>query len=311
MRRSRRGFTLVELLVVIAIIGVLVALLLPAVQAAREASRRSSCNNNLKQVALGMHNHHDTFGLFPPGQWNDFYSNDAPNIRGCWVQTLLPFIEQSTLADTYAQGLTVNGSWALLCTKKDTIIRTLLCPSDPNSPKTKTIDTNTTQPGGQNEMQGMHVNYAVCAGSTYYPSNGRNANGIFYVKSQSRFSDITDGTSTTLFLAEICVSPDATRNDLRGRYCNSWEGNSWFTSLQPPNTSVPDTQNYQGQSIRRAPISSVGAGSTLALYTRSYHPGGVNVALADGSVRFVSNTVNATIFQSLGTRSGGEVVGNF
>jgi type II secretory pathway pseudopilin PulG len=87
--------------VVIAIIGALVALLLPAVQSAREAARRMSCQNNLKQLALAMHNYHDTFGRLPPGQWNNFYTNDAPWIRGCWVQPILPFIEQKNLYDTY------------------------------------------------------------------------------------------------------------------------------------------------------------------------------------------------------------------
>jgi prepilin-type N-terminal cleavage/methylation domain-containing protein/prepilin-type processing-associated H-X9-DG protein len=310
MHPVRRGFTLVELLVVIAIIGILVALLLPAVQAAREASRRSQCTNNLKQLALGMHNHHDTFKSFPPGQWNDFYGNDAPYVRGCWVGTLLPFIEQTNLANIYLQGLALNGNWALLCTKKDTIIPCLICPSDGNSPKTNTFDGNTTQPGGQFEKQGLHINYVVCSGSTYYPTNGRNSNGMFCVKSKTKFSDMTDGSSNTLFFSEICVSPDVTANDLRGRYCNSWEGNSWFTTLQPPNTSVPDGQQYQGQPIPRAPISN-GGGSALALYARSYHPGGVNAALGDGSVRFVSNTVNAVTWAGLGTRSGGEVPGDF
>ncbi len=308
MHRLRRAFTLVELLVVIAIIGILVALLLPAVQAAREAGRRSSCNNNLKQLALGMHNHHDTLKSFPPGQWNDFYANDSPSIRGCWVQTLLPFIEQNALADIYLAAHATNGGWALLCPNKDTVIPALFCPSDGASPKTQTFDTNNVN--GQDVVQGLHVNYVTCAGSTYYTANGRDMNGMFYAKSKSKFSSMTDGSSNTLFFGEIIVSPDTTANDLRGRYCNSWEGNNWFTSLLPPNTSTPDGQQYQGQPLPKAPISNLGAGA-LGLFTRSYHPGGVNVALGDGSVRFVSNTVNAQVFQALGTRNGGEPTGDF
>ncbi|WP_254510385.1 DUF1559 domain-containing protein [Anatilimnocola floriformis] len=307
---KRRGFTLVELLVVIAIIGVLVALLLPAVQAAREAARRMQCQNNVKQVALAMHNYHDTFLRLPPGQWNNFYSNDAPWIRGCWVQPILPFIEQKNLYEVYNAARLTNGDWALLCPNKDSIIKSLICPSDGNSPKTKTTDTNSV--GGANVMQGMHVNYAVCSGASTYGPNGDNLDGMFYTKSFLRLADAVDGTANTLLCSEICISPDKTANDLRGRYCNSWEGNSWFSALNPPNTSVPDAQNYQGQSIKQAPVTSVTTTSgSQALYARSYHPAGVSVGLLDGSVRFMTNNVNAVTYKALATRNGGEPTGDF
>ncbi|WP_425613363.1 DUF1559 domain-containing protein [Anatilimnocola sp. NA78] len=308
---KRRGFTLVELLVVIAIIGVLVALLLPAVQAAREAARRMQCQNNLKQIGLAMHNYHDTHLRLPPGQWNNFYANDAPWIRGCWVQPMLPFIEQKNLYETYVAAQPGNGNWALLCPNKDSIIKALICPSDGNSPKTKTRDTNTV--GGVAVMQGMHVNYAVCSGSTAYGTGGLALEGIFYTKSFHRLADITDGTSSTLLASEICVVPDsAAANDLRGRYCNSWEGNSWFTALNPPNTTVPDTQGYQGVTIKNAPQTTVATSAgTQALYARSYHPAVVNAALADGSVRSITNSINLVTYKALSTRQGGEVVGDF
>lgn len=305
----RRAFTLVELLVVIAIIGVLVALLLPAVQAAREAARRMSCNNNLKQVAIAMHNYHDTFQRLPPGQWNNYYTNDAPWIRGCWVQPMLPFIEQKNLYEIYDSARKTNGDWALLCPNKDSIIKTLICPSDGNSPKTKTIDTNSV--GGTNVMQGMHINYAVCSGSTAYGTNGDALNGMYYTKSFLRLADALDGTANTLLGSEICVAPDRTANDLRGRYCNSWEGNSWFTTLNPPNTKVPDTQTYQGQSLPQAPQTTIANNGTQALYARSYHPAGVNAAFMDGSVRFINNSINAVTYQAISTRNGGEPNGDF
>lgn len=147
-------------------------------------------------------------------------------------------------------------------------------------------------------------------GSTTYNATGnegQNLNGIFYVQSQTRITDITDGTTNTLLTSEICVSPDVTSDDLRGRYNNSWEGNNWFSTFNTPNTPVPDNQGYDGQSIAAAPVTNGGYGSTaLALYARSYHTGGVNAGLADGSVRFITNTVNPAVYTPLGSRSGNE-----
>ena len=306
----RQGFTLVELLVVIAIIGVLVALLLPAVQSAREAARRMQCANNLKQIALAMHNYHDTFSRLPPGQWNNFYTNDAPWIRGCWVQPILPFIEQKNLYEVYDAARKTNGDWALLCPNKDTKIKVLNCPADPSSPKILTRDTNIV--GGVATVQGLHTNYVVCSGSTAYGTGGLLLSGMFFTKSFLRLAEVTDGTSNTLMLSEICVVPDTTTaNDLRGRYCNSWEGNSWFTTLNPPNTSVRDTQVYQGISLKQAPQTTIPNNGTQAVYARSYHPTGVDVALGDGSVRFMNNNVNAAVYMALGTRNGGEAASEF
>jgi len=321
----RRAFTLIELLVVIAIIAVLIGLLLPAVQKVRAAAVNSQCRNNLKQLGIAMHGYHNVNDSFPPGQWNPFYSEGFPWDRGCWVQPLLPHIEQDNLYQLYiaggpsaAPGNNTTNGWALLQPSKDTVIKTLICPADENSPKTKTRDGNTVATGVF-QQQGLHVNYVVCAGSTPYGNgqvyNGAALNGVFFVQSKTKISGITDGTSNTLLMSEICVSPDLTQNDLRGRYCNSWEGNNWFSAAQPPNTTVPDAQNYQGQSIPRAPITNSGTGNSTtavnALYARSYHENGVNGLLGDGSVRFIPSTVDANVFRALGSRNGGEVFGNF
>jgi len=303
--RRRPAFTLIELLVVIAIIAILIGLLLPAVQKVREAAARMQCSNNLKQLGIALHSYHDTNGKLPPGQYNTFYSNDAPWIRGCWVQPILPYIEQDNLYKTYDAARQTNGDWALLCPNKDTKIKTFTCPSDPNGGKTQTRDTNTI--GGVAQMQGLHTNYVLCASSGYYTANGQTMDGTFYVKSENKLVQITDGTSNTVFASEIRLSPDVTANDLRGRYCNSWEGNNLFSTLNPPNTTVADGQQYQGQPIVGAPLAN-GGPAALALYARSAHTGGVQSLMGDGGVRFVSNTINPVAWRSMGSRAGGEVI---
>jgi len=304
-RCRHKGFTLIELLVVIAIIAILIGLLLPAVQKVREAAARMKCSSNMRQVAIALHSYHDANNALPPGQYNNFYGNDAPYIRGCWVHPVLPYLEQGNLSRLFEACNTANG-WALLSTKKDTLVPPLVCPSDPSSPKTTTIDTNTTT-AGITEMQGLHTNMVVCAGSTGY-GGGLNTNGIFSVKSKTRLTDITDGTSSTCMVSEILVVPDQGTNDLRGRYSNSWYGNSWFSTVYSPNSTVPDQVGYQGVSTVRAP-STQNSGNPFLL-ARSGHTGGVNVGMADASVRFISNSINAQTWNSLGTKNNGEVVQN-
>ncbi len=310
---GRRGFTLIELLVVIAIIAILIGLLLPAVQKVREAAARMKCQNNMKQVALALQNYHDVNQKFPLGQYNNFYANDAPYIRGCWIHLTLPYLEQNPLFASFEAAQPGNGNWALLSPNKDTLIPALVCPTDPNGGKTATRDGNNIPAAGNAfQTQGLHTNVVVCAGSLGVINPGQVTNGIFAVKSKTQIAHITDGTSNTLLVSEIALVPDTTVNDLRGRYNNSWYGNSWFVTLNTPNSTVADRVGYQGISTTKSPSTDVGTGTAAAnavgLNARSYHTGGVNVAMADGSVRSISNGVNAQNWAFMGTHQGGEVV---
>src|SRR5690349_15021211 len=177
----RRAFTLVELLVVIAIIGVLVALLLPAVQAAREAARRSSCSNNLKQLGIALHNYHDTVMKFPFGyrETGDLYK------RACWMHGLLPFMEQAPMYDQY---MATKVQWIMdvPAAVKDNSVKVLLCPSDPSSGGNPMGANGGLRPDGY----GSAGNYVGCTGDSYMLGYSQ-LNGLFYYESGNTFGSIT------------------------------------------------------------------------------------------------------------------------
>ncbi len=296
----RKGFTLIELLVVIAIIAILIALLLPAVQQAREAARRSTCKNNLKQIGLALHNYHETHRVFPFGQMHPISTALAgEDRRVMWMHMLLPFLDQSTLYNTISPRF-VGTTGALTWPGRETILPVFMCPSDPESGKIETA-------GGS--RQGFHGNYVVCAGSTTFGTTGQglSLNGLFYVRSNTRMRDITDGTSNTAMASEILLTPDTTAHDLRGRYYNAWEGNVWFSTLNPPNTTVGDRSSYCVSAVRR-PCASSGEN---VQYARSMHVGGAHTLLADGAVRFISDNIDTTTWNNVGARNDGKVLGEF
>ncbi len=313
MRHSRRGFTLIELLVVIAIIAVLIALLLPAVQQAREAARRTQCKNNLKQIGLALHNYHDTFLVFPPGQFQPLAtdpgtpgtlltpgSGDSTN-RSCWMQRILPYVDQAPLFNKFAPYMSGPAGIAFQWPGADTILPAFMCVSDPGGPK------NTTVPGN---AQGFHGNYVVCAGSLPFgpAGGGLKLDGMFFSYSRTSIRDASDGTSNTLLAGEILLIQDTTVHDIRGRYFNAWSGNTFFSSYLPPNTTIGDQQSpYCIQGPKR-PCASTG---DFTQFARSEHTGGVQIVMADGAVRFLSENIDQATFRGLGTRSGGEVVGDF
>ncbi|GAA4424624.1 DUF1559 domain-containing protein [Bremerella cremea] len=283
--RSRRGFTLVELLVVIAIIGVLIALLLPAVQQAREAARRSTCTNNLKQLGLALHNYHDTYKAFPYG------SRGTTDLMG-WHVSLLPFIEQTALFDsadtTLSYGSGVNN--ALLTVTIDGY----QCPSGTekfadDSPTQVTthyygvMGPTGTKPGTSS------TNYPEGYSSSVY--GGFSQAGMWYHEEVRRMRDVTDGTSNTLFVGEISWS-DRNGKDTRYRV---WSRGGREGNWMAPCKNVAFAINSDQTSI----FNDMSFGSN--------HPGGCLFALGDASVRFLPETVDFDSYLSAASMNGGEV----
>jgi prepilin-type N-terminal cleavage/methylation domain-containing protein len=301
---TRPGFTLVELLVVIAIIGILIALLLPAVQAAREAARRSSCNNNLKQLGLALHNHHDTYRHFPHGYTEP--KTQYASGRECWMQLILPYMEQSTMYVTDKANI---GNWIMDAPPavKDAQVDGLCCPSDSVTP------TYGGSGGPRAGGKGFQGNYVGNAGKQYILHSG-DTGGLFYKNSKTKFSSMTDGSSSTIAFSETIA---------RGETVNGWGGGGsywggarWggygFTTLESPNTTVSDqVYGCKSTTYPKSPCTSIGGSNIARISARSYHPGGVLAGLADGSVTFITNNININTYRALSTRNGGETVGNY
>ncbi|MGL6096768.1 MAG: DUF1559 domain-containing protein [Fimbriiglobus sp.] len=303
----RRGFTLIELLVVIAILAVLIGLLMPAVQKVRAAAARAKCQNNMKQLALAAHNYHDALSRLPAGSAGSKIGPDGAygsEDRTVWPHYLLPYTEQAVVwaalekhQKTYA---IKNALYAIPEGYHKTVIPYWACPSDPTGLKT------TTKPGSD---QGFHGNYVGNAGSGWFNGSGdggTDLDGVFFTASYVRLLDITDGASTTLLLSEILVYRDtASNHDTHGRYWNvARSGGAWFSAAAGPNPADLDRLNH---CVPTAPCSP--GSDNQRVYARSQHAGGVNAALADGSVRFATNDVDPTVWKALATRAGGEVVG--
>lgn len=319
IRCARRAFTLVELLVVIAIIAMLVTLLLPAVQSAREAARRTQCINNVRQICLGMLNFHDTKGHFPHGNYNLIDGTgstpepyNGKQDRRCWFHDMLPYVEEQALYDQFDEHMSKGGS-ALGFPGLATPVAAFGCVSDGLSPKLHTFW------GGLNGLptQGFSGNYVANAGDDYFNPTEINGekmstltassklNGLFFALSKVRVGQITDGTSHTAVVSELILSPDTDTHDIRGRYYNPAHGGVLFSTRVPPNTLVPDRFNWCAKNpVPRAPC--VWSGSNMFVSARSYHPGGVNMGMADGSVRFVADDVDVEAYKAAGSRNGAE-----
>lgn len=321
-RSARSAFTLVELLVVIAIIGILVALLLPAVQAAREAARRMSCSNNLKQIGLALHNYHDTNRSLPAA-YNGLGYPPSPTTHYRWsaLAAISPYLEQTNLYNSldfrvplFAPAPSFAPFPQNLAAVR-TAIPGYLCPSD-------SIRVVTTGFGPSN--------YMACAGNGANSGDLYNAAGAFYANSWLNLAAITDGTTNTVFAAETLLgsgAPDETAakpTDFRRAYrpiaaatianlaaclgSGQWRYNRNYCWADGGITT--GTYNhYFGPNPQHADCH--GRSSPGWKAARSNHPGGVQALLGDGSVRFVAETVNLSVWQGLSTRAGGEVPGEF
>lgn len=300
LSRRSRGFTLVELLVVIAIIGILIGLLLPAVQAAREAARRSQCTNNLKQIGLGLHMHHDQNGKFPPG----FIANGPKPWRGqdaTWITCILRFVEQQTLDQQIDW---INGSFGQgKLPVKEATLTLFQCPSDVRPKPNTTFDPEDFARGNYVANDGIGPMEEWCVSSAPFTINKtitREA-GVFYANSEMTMSDIKDGTSHTAMVCEI----RAVKDQRDGRGILHYPEGPLYHHNYTPNSLVADQVRTSWCATQpEAPCVGAFTGYNnrkLIMTARSSHPGGVNLLLGDGSVRFVSETIALDIWQALCT----------
>jgi prepilin-type N-terminal cleavage/methylation domain-containing protein len=300
-----QGFTLVELLVVIAIIGILVALLLPAIQAAREAARRSQCSNNLKQIGLAMHKYHDTFNCLPPGSVERNSSNALDKHLTNWGVAILPFLEQESLFETYnnEQHNTHADNVPVL----QTILPPMICPSDVMTDKVRTV----TQLGGVKAAPASYKGVAgirLAASAFFdYPPNAGTASanshkaGPLHVTGINGlgcedFAAILDGTSSTLLVGEYHTTTDP---DFKAFWAVSHSFLGLSTVQRESKNRIPDH------------TKCVSAGGTSTQCHRAFgslHPGIINFAKCDASVDSISDDIDGRLFEKLGTIAGGEPI---
>ncbi|MBN2293645.1 MAG: DUF1559 domain-containing protein [Pirellulales bacterium] len=316
-RESRTAFTLVELLVVIAIIGILIALLLPAVQAAREAARRLQCTNHLKQLSLSLLMHEEVYGVFPSGGWGASWAPDVDSGTGIeqpggWGYVILPFIEQESLYSLGAGGSTAE-KMAANKTRITSPLDFWNCPSRraaKNYPTTSNAWFYQNPIGSDTLTESIRNDYATNGGGQVltfgigpksraevenglysFPSPSKNT-GIISVRSQISIRDVTDGTSSTFLVGEKYVNPD--------RY---FTGESYGDNQNPYMGDDRDSVRWTHlPPLRDTP------GVNASYQFGSAHAGVLNMALCDGSVRSVSYDIEADVFYNLGHSSDGEVV---
>jgi len=309
-RPERKAFTLVELLVVIAIIGVLVALLLPAVQQAREAARRMSCSNNLKQLGIALHNYHDTHQTLPFG-WN--------NLESSWHASILPQIEMDNLFETLIWQEGGDGNWGSGSANTracETVIPAYRCPSMAQPEHVNNSSIPERVPGSYLCVASSQAlgdsDQDVPSGEVYLGMYEQD--GVMYGLSSTRFADITDGTSNTALIGETYTDHTLARD---GEAADHWyigagQTGGWNAtdSLQDNGTEFAEIAGSMRTKMN-AVLDPAVSGDYADCAFGSYHPGGAMFVFCDASVRFVPETVDINVYRALGSRNGGEVPGQF
>jgi prepilin-type N-terminal cleavage/methylation domain-containing protein/prepilin-type processing-associated H-X9-DG protein len=316
----RRGFTLVELLVVIAIIGILIALLLPALQSAREAARRMQCSNNMRQLALALHNYHSAHGVFPPEAFVASTSCAPPEStwRGApWTVVILPYLEDTARYNEfhldgpfYALGDHSDDAHAKNRVAQQLPNPRYQCPSDPNARSDEPNTNYVACQGGGAESDAVCRNWQSQNFRLFFD------NGVIFRNSRVRIDDIRDGTSNTFLLGE-------------SRWWFSGEGpgaalTTWASSIRTagtwshPNTAAAAVDPINNPLVDFDPLTAYstqgGPSVLMATWGRAFgskHPGGCHFAMADGSVHFISESISQTIYRQMGARNVGGPLGGF
>ncbi len=326
------GFTLVELLVVIAIVGILVGLLLPAVQAAREAARRMQCNNNLKQIGLALHNYESAFKRFPPSAVIDFSMSNTAN-NGSWGVhgRILPFLEQGNL---YSR-VDLTAAWDFQLAIDNLKLTVYSCPSDAKA------DESRSNGAGRPTLFPTSYGFNFGQWFVFNPNTRKGGEGMFYPNSFLPIAACTDGTSNTLFAAEVKAWTPYTRNggpastvipstvaaaesivasgpDFKNTGHTEWPDgrvhHTGFTSAMPPNAAVKYIHNgttypfADFNAWQEGRNGSAGQVSYAIVTSRSYHKGLVNTCFSDGSVHSIGQSIELQVWRALSTRAAGEVV---